>query len=245
MRVSVFITCLVDQFYPRVGLALVEVLERLGVETTFNPEQVCCGQPAFNLGYRREARELARCTLGLFEHELETADFVVAPSGSCTSMVKNFYPELFAGEPETRGRAERVGRRLYEFSQLLAGPLGVEDVGAAFGGRVTYHDSCHLRSELGVCDQPRQLIKAVSGVEYVEMGGAEACCGFGGAFSVKYPEISGAIAGEKAARIGESGAEVVVTCDAGCLMQMSGWLGRAGAPVRCLHLAELLASREG
>jgi L-lactate dehydrogenase complex protein LldE len=245
MRVSLFITCVVDQLYPRVGEAVVELLTRLGVEVTFNPEQTCCGQPAYNTGYRREARAVAAQTLDLLERELQTADYVVAPSGSCTAMVKRFYPELFSGEPETRARAERVGGRCYELSQFLVDVLGVVDVGAAFDGRVTYHDSCHLLRELGVSEAPRTLIRAVAGAEFVEMKDSAVCCGFGGTFSFKYPEISAAIGAEKAANVERSGADVVVACDSGCLMQTADMLSRRGSAARCLHLAELLASHDG
>jgi L-lactate dehydrogenase complex protein LldE len=245
MRVSLFITCVVDQLYPQVGEAVVELLARLGVEVTFNPEQTCCGQPAYNTGYRREARAVAARTLELLEQELRTSDYIVAPSGSCTAMLKKLYPELFSGEPETRARAARVGERVYELSQFLVEVLGVEDVGAGFDGRVTYHDSCHLLRELGVSSAPRKLIRAVSGAELVEMSAPQACCGFGGTFSVRYPEISAAMAAEKAADIERSGADVVVACDAGCLMLVADALGQRGEAVRCLHIAELLAPRNG
>lgn len=245
MKVSLFVTCVVDQLYPQVGEAAFEVLTRLGVEVTFNPEQTCCGQPAYNTGFWREARAVAARTLELFERELSTADYVVAPSGSCTSMLKTSYAELFCDEPETRARAERVGARCYELSQFLVDVLGVEDVGAVFGGRVTYHDSCHLLRELGVSAAPRKLIRAVGGAEFVEMEEAAACCGFGGTFSFRYPEISDAIAAEKAANIERSGADVVVACDSGCLMRTADALSRRGSAVRCLHLAELLAQSAG
>jgi L-lactate dehydrogenase complex protein LldE len=243
MRVSLFATCLVDQAFPRVGAAVVELLERLGVEVTFNPAQTCCGQPAFNTGYRHEARRLARHMLDVFERELAEADYVVAPSGSCTAMVKRFYPELFAADAGLKERAERVGERLYEFSHFLVEVLRVEEMGARFQGRVTYHDSCHLLRELGVASEPRKLIAAVRGVELVEMDRADACCGFGGTFSVKYPEVSAAIGNEKVDSIERSQADLVVACDSGCLMQTAGLLSRRGSPVRCMHLAELLTAR--
>jgi L-lactate dehydrogenase complex protein LldE len=244
MKVSLFITCIVDQMYPQVGEAMVGLLKRLGVEVRFNPEQTCCGQPAFNTGYRREARRVARQMLELFERELETADYIVAPSGSCTTMVKRFYGELFADEAATRARAARVGERLFEFSQFLVEMLGVEDVGASFQGRVTYHDSCHLLRELEVARAPRKLIKAVRGAEFVELEASDVCCGFGGTFSVKFPEISTAITADKVTNIERSGADAVVACDVSCLMQIAGLLSRRGMTVRCLHLAELLASRD-
>jgi L-lactate dehydrogenase complex protein LldE len=244
MKVSVFITCLVDQLYPAAGLAMCATLERLGVEVTFNAAQTCCGQPAFNTGFREEARGVARPTLELLARELETSDYVVAPSGSCTAMIKRLYPVLFDADAGLRAEAARVGARVFEYSQFLVDVLRVEDVGARFGGRVTYHSSCHALRELGVAEQPRKLIAAVRGCEFVEAENSDACCGFGGTFALKYPDISTAIADEKIGAIERSGARAVVSCDAGCLMQMAGMLARRGSPVRCLHIAELLASAE-
>jgi L-lactate dehydrogenase complex protein LldE len=231
--------------YPQVGAAMVELLERLGVEVTFNAEQTCCGQPAFNTGYRREARQVAMHMLEVFESELKTADYLVTPSGSCATMVKKFYADLFADDAGLKARAASVGARLFELSQFLVDVLEVSDVGASFHGRVTYHDSCHLLRELGVSSAPRKLIESVRGIEFVEMDRADACCGFGGTFSVKYPEVSTAIGEEKVASIERSEASLVVACDSSCLMQTAGLLSRRGSNVRCLHLAELLASREG
>jgi len=242
MRVSLFVTCIVDQMFPEVGVATVTLLRRLGVEVTFNAGQTCCGQPAFNTGYREEARAVARPMLDLFEHELESADYIVAPSGSCSTMIKKFYRELFEEDAEQLGRIERIGARFFELSDFLVTVLAVEDVGATFPGKVTYHDSCHLLRELGVAKQPRALIGAVSGVELVEMNQTVTCCGFGGTFSVKYPEISTAIGAEKIASIEATGASAVVACDSSCLMQIAGVLSRRGSHIRCLHIAELLAS---
>lgn len=244
MKVSLFITCLVDQLYPEVGMAMSKLLTRLGVDVTFNAEQTCCGQPAFNTGYHHEARSVAEQMLKLFARELESVDYIVAPSGSCVTMVKNYYPELFADDAEMKKLTEFVGPRLYELSQFLVEVLKVEDVGAAFNGRVTYHDSCHLLRELGLSRPPRQLINAVRGIEFVELDDADVCCGFGGTFSVKYPEISSAIAAEKITNIERSKADTVVACDASCLMQIGGMLSRKGSAVRTLHLAELLAGSD-
>jgi L-lactate dehydrogenase complex protein LldE len=184
---------------------------------------------------------LAEHFIDVFDRE--RADFIVAPSGSCTAVVRNFYRELFH-EPadELRLRAiERVRQRLREFSEFIVNELKVEEVGAHFEGRVTYHDACHLLRELGIADEPRRLIRAVRGVEYVEMEAPDTCCGFGGTFSVKYAEISNAILGEKIARITRSGADYVVANDSSCLMQIAGGLSRTGSPVKTMHLAELLA----
>ena len=241
VRASIFISCLVDQFFPQVGEAMVKVLRRLGVELDFPSDQTCCGQPAFNTGYRREAERLARRFLDIFGG----SQYVVVPSGSCGSMVKVFYPELFHDDPALNERALQLSGRVYEFSQFLVHVLGVTDVGASFQGRVTYHDSCHLLRELGVASEPRQLIDKVRGVELVEMQGSEECCGFGGAFSVKYADISGAILEDKLRHVAESGAEVLVASDSGCLMHMAGAMSRRDMPVRTMHLAELLAQDGG
>ena len=243
MRVSLFITCLVDQMFPDVGEAMVATLRRLGVDVGFNEAQTCCGQVAFNTGYRPEARAMAEHFVRVFEND--TADFIVAPSGSCTAMVRNFYGELFHGrdDQEWRGRFARVQSRLREFSELIVNELGREDVGARFPSRVTYHDACHLLRELGISDQPRRLIRAVRDIDFVEMEAPDTCCGFGGTFSIKYSEISNAILQEKLMRIENSGVEFVVANDSSCLMQIAGGLSRAGSPVKTMHLAELLAKQ--
>ena len=243
MRVSLFITCLVDQMFPDVGEAMVTTLRRLGLEVSFNDQQTCCGQVAFNTGYRPEARSMAEHLIRVFEND--PADFIVAPSGSCTAMVRNYYGELFH-EPDDRewqARLTRVRSRLREFSEFIVNELGVEDVGARFPSRVTYHDACHLLRELGISDQPRRLIRAVREVDFIEMEAPDTCCGFGGTFSVKYGEISNAILQEKLARVASSGVEYVVANDSSCLMQIAGGLSRAGSPVKTMHLAELLAKQ--
>ena len=243
MRVSLFITCLVDQMFPDVGEAMVTTLRRLGVEVGFNDAQTCCGQVAFNTGYRPETRAMAEHFIQVFESD--TADFIVAPSGSCTAMVRNFYSELFHGSDDHhwRERLSGVRPRLHEFSEFIVNELGIEDVGARFPSRVTYHDACHLLRELGISDQPRRLIRAVRDVDFVEMDAPDTCCGFGGTFSVKYGEISNAILQEKLARIANSGVEYVVANDSSCLMQIAGGLSRVGSPVKTMHLAELLAKQ--
>ena len=243
MKVSIIITCLVDQLFPQVGVDMCEILTRLGLRVEFNSAQTCCGQPAFNTGFRRAAREVALQLLAVCEQELETSDYLVAPSGSCTAMVRKFYPELFAYDEAIKQRL--VGKHLFEFSELLVDVLKVEDVGASFHGRVTYHDSCHLLRELGVSRAPRKLIQAVRGIEFVELEHSDVCCGFGGTFAIKHSEISNAIATDKVASIRKSDAATVVTSDAGCLMQLAGVMNRHGSTTRCLHIAQLLASREG
>lgn len=239
-RVALFITCLGDQFFPYVGECVVRVLRRLGVEVTFNPAQTCCGQPAFNTGYRQEAREVASRVLDLFDD----ADYVVAPSGSCTSMIRVFYPELFAGDPERLAKVESLRSRFFEFSEFLVKILQVEDVGARFPHRVAYHDSCHLLRELRVETEPRKLIRAVRDVDVVELQDQQLCCGFGGTFSVKFPEVSVAMGEDKTRAAVAAGAEYLVANDSGCLMHLAGLIHRQGLPLKTLHLAELLARQE-
>ena len=241
MRVSLFITCLIDQFWPAVGAGAVEVLRRAGCEVVFDERQTCCGQPAFNTGYRNEARRLARRFLEVFEDG--GADYIVSPSGSCTAMTHHFH-HLFEDDEHWRRRAEAVAARTYEFGAFLVNVLKAEDVGASFNGRVTWHDACHGLRDLGVREEPRKLIRGVRGAEFVELPNADACCGFGGTFSVKYPEISVAILDNKIDAIERAGVRAVVSGDASCLMQISGRLTRNNSTVRTMHLAELLASHE-
>jgi L-lactate dehydrogenase complex protein LldE len=237
MRVSLFVTCLVDQLFPRVGESVVRLLRRLGVEVDFPEGQTCCGQPAFNSGFRREARALARSFLTTFRD----SRYIVVPSGSCTSMIRNFYPSLFPNDPELRQEAQGLRERVYELSEFLVRVLGVSDTGASFSGRVAYHPSCHLLRELGVSEEPLALLRGVRGIELVGLENAEVCCGFGGAFSVKYPHISEAMLEEKVRCVARSGAQVLVACDMGCLMHIAGGLSRRGVDIRAMHLAELLA----
>ncbi len=239
-RVSLFITCLGDQFFPQVGECVVKVLRRLGVEVTFNPAQTCCGQPAFNTGYRDEARAVAARVLDLFED----AEYIVAPSGSCTAMMRVFYAELFANDPGRLRQAQGLGKRLYEFSEFLVKVLKVEEVGASFQGRVAYHDSCHLLRELGVESEPRKLIRAVRGVEFVELQDDKLCCGFGGTFSVKFPEISVAMGEDKLRAAAATDADYLVAADSSCLMHLAGLAHRQKLPIKTMHLAELLAKQE-
>jgi L-lactate dehydrogenase complex protein LldE len=239
MRVSLFVTCLVDQLWPAIGSATVEVLRRAGCEVVFDERQTCCGQPAFNTGYRSEARALARRFIEIFEG----SDAVVSPSGSCTAMVHHFR-DLFADDDEWRARAQALASRTHELGSFLVNVLGVDDVGASFSGRVSWHDACHGLRDLNVHREPRRLIQKVRGVEFVELANADACCGFGGTFSVKYPEISVAILDNKIDAIEKAGVRAIVSSDASCLMQIGGRLSRNGSAVKPLHLAELLAARE-
>jgi L-lactate dehydrogenase complex protein LldE len=231
----------VDQLWPEVGASAVEVLRRAGCEVIFDERQTCCGQPAFNTGYRGDARRLAKRFVEIFEES--DAEAVVSPSGSCTAMVHHFR-DLFADDEQWRRRADALAARTHEFGAFLVNVLKVEDVGASFRGRVTWHDACHGLRELNVREEPRRLIRGVRGAEFVEMANADACCGFGGTFSVKYPEISVAILDNKIEAIERAGVRAVVSGDASCLMQIGGRLTRNNSKVRAMHLAELLAARE-
>jgi len=238
-RVSLFVTCMVDQLFPNVGMAMVKVIERLGYQVDFPENQTCCGQPAFNSGYRSEARMVARHFLNTFE----SSEAIVVPSGSCTSMVAHHYAELFHKDPETLARVHALEKKIWEFSTFLTDVAGVEDVGARFDDVVTFHDGCHALRELGIKSAPRRLLANVRGLELREMQPAEECCGFGGTFSVKFAELSGAIARTKIEAIERTGARTVVSLDPSCLMQIQGVLSRSGSPIRTMHLAEILASR--
>jgi L-lactate dehydrogenase complex protein LldE len=237
-RVALFVTCLVDQLYPQIGLAMAEVLERLGYEVDFPEAQTCCGQPAFNSGFRGEARLVARHFLTAFRD----AEYIVSPSGSCSSMVRRHYAELFHKDPERLAETRALGPRVYEFSEFLTQVAGCEDLGARYDGVVTYHDSCHALRELKVREGPRRLLRSVRGLELREMDISEECCGFGGTFSVKFGEVSGAMVRTKIESIRRTGADTVVSVDPSCLMQIQGGLSRAGLPVRTRHLAEILAA---
>jgi len=241
VKVSLFVTCLVDQMWSSVGTSCVEVLRRAGCEVEFDERQTCCGQPAFNTGYRDEARQVAKRFIEIFEES--KADAIVSPSGSCTAMVHHF-PELFVDEPDWRERARSVGSRAYELSSFLIRVLEVEDVGATWNGKLTWHDACHGLRDLNIKSEPRRLIRNVRGAEFVELENAESCCGFGGTFSVKYPEISVAILDQKIEAIERAGVDAVVSGDASCLMQIGGRLSRKGSQIRVMHLAELLAATD-
>lgn len=241
MGVCLFIPCMVDSLAPEVGEATAKVLARLGLDPEYPKEQTCCGQPAFNAGRWQDAKKVARCFLRAFEH----CDVIVCPSGSCVSMVRNHYQRLFADDPDELVQAQAIGGRTFELTEFLVKVLGVTDLGAGWEGKATLHDSCHLNRELGIRDEPRALLKAVRGLELIEMEDSDRCCGFGGTFSVKHPGISAAMARRKAERIEESGADAVVVCDPGCLFQIRGYLSRQGSRVRAVHIAEALAETKG
>jgi L-lactate dehydrogenase complex protein LldE len=230
------ITCLGDAFFPDVGVATVKLLRRLGVRVDFPEAQTCCGQPHFNSGFHDDARALAQHAITTFAR----SPLVVTPSGSCAAMVKLEYPELFHGDTIWHPRAVDLAQRTHELSDFLVNVLKVEDVGARFDGKVTYHMACHLRG-LGLLTEPIRLIEKVRGLQFVPLERYDECCGFGGSFAVRYPEISGAMVTDKATFIEKTGVDAVIATDAGCLMNIGGCLNRKKSRVRIMHLAELLA----
>jgi len=234
-RASLMVTCLGDLFFPEVGVSIVRLLRRLGVAVDVPADQTCCGLPLFNSGYHADAAAVARRTVELFGD----SEHVVVPSGSCAWMVKHEYPGLLADTTLARA-AVQLAARTHELSQFLVRVLGVTEFTSAVRGRVTYHDSCHLLRGLHESESPRTLLGNLEGAELVPLPGADECCGFGGSFAVRLPEVSSQILAKKLANVESTGADCLVACDAGCLMQMGGGLTRAKSRVRALHLAELL-----
>jgi L-lactate dehydrogenase complex protein LldE len=235
--VSLFIPCTVDLFLPQVGEAVVHLLRRVGVDPIYHEEQTCCGQPAINAGYRKEARGAAKHFIEVFDRD----EVVVSPSGSCVCMVKDHYPELLEDEPDWRRRAEDLAKRVYEFTQFLVDIQKVEDVGASFNGKVAYHESCHILRGLGVSEQPKKLIRAVKGTELVPLEAAENCCGFGGEFANDFPEISEGMVSLKVERYLASGADLLLLCEPGCLLNIGGYLSRNNPGKKVMHIASFLA----
>jgi L-lactate dehydrogenase complex protein LldE len=240
IKASLFITCLVDLFFPQVGESIVKIFRKLGIEIDFPEDQTCCGQPGFNSGFQGDARAIAKRFLSIFNQD--DTRYIICPSGSCTSMARVFYKELFKGNPQMLEITRNVSSRIYELSEFLVNVIKVEDIGASYTGKVTYHDSCHLLRELRIKDEPRKLIKSVKGVKFIEMNLHDTCCGFGGTFSIKFPDVSTSILDEKIENIVKSGADTIVSSDMGCLMQIGGALSRRGIPIKVMHIAELLAS---
>ncbi len=236
IRVGLFLTCLVDLMRPSVGFAAVKLLEEAGCQVVV-PSQTCCGQPAYNSGDRATTRVIARQTIEAFE----TCDYVVAPSGSCAGMLARHYPELFVDEPDMAVKANAFAAKCHELVSFLVDRLGVSAVSARFEGVVAYHDSCSGLREMGVMSQPRKLLASVAGLRLVELKDADVCCGFGGAFAVKYGELSDAIVKEKSANVAASGADTLLAGDLGCLMNIAGKMQREGRAVKVRHVAEVLA----
>lgn len=238
MKVSLFVTCLVDLFQGDVGKDTVEVLERLGCKIDFPDKQTCCGQPAFNSGYITDAKESMKTMIQAFEH----SEYVVTPSGSCGAMFKE-YPHIFKDDPVWGERAKALADKTYEFTQFIVDVLKVENVGAKLKGRATYHTSCHMTRLLGVKETPITLLKHVEGLEFIPLPHREDCCGFGGTFSVKMAEISEQMVDEKVSHIEEIDVDYLVGGDAGCLLNIGGRANRKGKSFKIMHIASVLNSR--
>jgi L-lactate dehydrogenase complex protein LldE len=237
VKVSLFITCLADMFYPTVGMNVVEVLRKYGVEVDFPMEQTCCGQPAYNTGYQKEAIGAAKQTIRAFE----SSEWVVSPSGSCVSMIRHYYPELFKNNSEWEPKAKDLAKKTYEFSEFLVHVLKVENIEAKLEAKATYHHSCHMMRGLGVKDEPGILLNQVEGLRMEELPYCNDCCGFGGTFAAKMSDISEKMVDEKIRHIEATGAEILIGSDLGCLMNISGRLRRLGKNVRTMHVADVLA----
>jgi L-lactate dehydrogenase complex protein LldE len=241
-KVQLFITCLGDQFYTNTLQNMTRILERLGVEVIFPPEQTCCGQPLFNNGFEDKTRPVALNFMRSFN---KSDAPIVAPSGSCTSMVKHHYPSLFKEGTSEHTLAVDIAARCFEFTEYLVNVLKVTDLGAVYRHRVTYHASCHYLREMGLKSEAKTLLNSVQGLEFVPLKQEETCCGFGGAFTVTYPEVSRSMMQNKVQDIIASGADTIVTCEPGCLMNISGGLQKAGSNIRAMHIIDLLSSNEG
>jgi L-lactate dehydrogenase complex protein LldE len=237
MKVSLFIPCLSEHLYPHSAMSMVKVLHHLGVEIDYVENQTCCGQPAFNSGYRKEIVPVAERFIELFRDK----EMIVSPSGSCTAMVRHFYHDLDISDDLIVAREELAGK-IFEFTEFLVDVLKVSDLGGEFNHRVTYHDSCHLVRELGVRRQPRVLISAIKNIDFIEMENSDTCCGFGGTFSYKNKEVSLAMVERKCRYITESNAEYCVGADSSCLMNIEGYLRKHRYPTKTMHIADLLAA---
>lgn len=237
VRVGLFVTCLVDLFRPNVGFATVKLLEDAGCSVDVPALQTCCGQPAFNSGDFEDTREIAKQVITAFEG----FDHIVSPSGSCTGMLKEHYPGLFSTDAHWRGKAQAFADRCHEIVSFLTDVLGVDRLEARFDATCTYHDSCSGLRELGVRDQPRKLLASLEGVTLLEMEESNVCCGFGGTFCVKYPEISGRMVANKVSNVQASGADTLLAGDLGCLLNIAGRLKRESSPVKVYHVVEVLA----
>lgn len=238
MKVTLFIPCYIDLFYPQVGISIVKIFERLGIDVEALESPACCGQPAYNTGYHEETKEAA---IRLME-QLKDAEAVVIPSGSCGAMVKVFYPELFEGT-EYETLSKEVSSKCYEFTAFLVNRLGITDLKASFPHKITFHDGCHGLRELNNKLPPRVLLSKVKGLELIEMKEAETCCGFGGTFSAKFPMISTAMGETKCASALETGAEFIVSCDSSCIMHLQGLITRQNKNIKTIHIAEILAQQ--
>lgn len=238
MEVDIFIPCFIDQLYPQTGFNFVKVLERAGVTVHYNEKQTCCGQPAFNSGFWDEARKVAEKFVGDFTGERP----IVSPSASCTGYVRNYYPELFKEHPLLMARYNQVNSNLFELTDFLVNKLKVTDLGSEFNHKVTFHDSCSALREYKIKDEPRLLLSKVKGLELIEMNESETCCGFGGTFAVKHPDISQAMVEQKVENAIASGAEYITSTESSCLMNIEGYIKKNNLSIKAIHIADILAS---
>ena len=237
MRVQIFIPCFIDQLYPGVGFSMVKVLEKAGCEVDYNANQTCCGQPAFNAGFWGEAKDVCN----KFIEDFSGSDYLVAPSASCVGVVMNYYSKLYAQSSQQQV-ARKLSERIFELSDFLVNILKVENLGASFEGKATYHDSCAALRECGLKQEPRKLLQQVKGLELIEMADNETCCGFGGSFAVKFEPISVAMADQKITNATATGAEYIISTDMSCLMHIDGCIKHKGSGLKVVHLADVLAS---
>lgn len=235
MKVGLFVPCLVDQFRPSIAEATFKLLVHMDLAVNCFPEQTCCGQPIYKMGYRNKTKKIAKNVIALFEN----FDHVVIPSGSCVSMIKREYPEILKEEGSWSDRAMDFAKRVHELTEFICQILKVQDLGVTYPEKITFHDSCQVARALGIKDEPRMLLRHVKGLEILEMDQSDLCCGFGGIFSIKYPWISKAIIREKVEKIVKTGANVVVSCEPSCLMHIEGYMRQKGLPLKVLHVAEI------
>lgn len=236
-QVQLFIPCFVDQLYPETGMNMVKVLEKLGCKVTYNPKQTCCGQPAFNSGYWEDAKPVAQ----KFIKDFNSDGYIVGPSGSCTGYVRNYYNKMLQDSAEHL-QVDALRGKMFEFTEFLTEILKVDDLGAAFSGKATYHDACGALRECGIKQGPRKLLQNVKGLELVEMKECETCCGFGGTFAVKFDPISIGMAQTKVQSAIETGAKYMISTDVSCMMHVQGYIDKHNLPMQTLHIADVLAS---
>lgn len=237
MKIQLFIPCFVDQLYPDTAMNMVKVLEKLGCDVTYNPAQTCCGQPAYNAGYKEDSKAVAQ----KFLKDFKEPSYIVSPSGSCTGFARNYYEEMF-GNSSDHLVCKQVTGNMFEFTEFLTQILKVEDVGAVLNGKATYHDACGALRECGIKQGPRQLLNNVKGLELVEMNDCETCCGFGGTFAVKFEPISVGMAQAKVKNALDTGARYIITTDVSCMMHMQGYIDKNNLPIQTMHIADVLAS---
>jgi len=236
MKVQLFIPCFVDQLYPQTAFNMIKVLRKAGCEVTYNTNQTCCGQPAFNAGFWDEAKSVCY----KFLKDFDTADYIVAPSASCVGFVKNYFSKLF-DDPAILSQVENTGKRIFEFSEFLIDVLRMDNIGASLNAKATYHDSCAALRECKIKESPRKLLSNVKGLELIEMNDVETCCGFGGTFAVKFEGISIGMADQKVTNALSTGASLIISTDLSCLMHMDGYIKGKNLPLKTMHIADVLA----